>query len=78
MCRYVDDFESGIGSCFDKMCLCGINVEFVYGSGLVEGNDLKYICYLVDYVDQDIYFYSLYKELLGVLVDCIEMRLVDV
>ena len=53
----------------------GINVEFVHGSGSVEGNDLKYICYSADH---DTYFHSSYKELLGVLADRIEMRPADV
>ncbi|XP_058958293.2 TATA box-binding protein-associated factor RNA polymerase I subunit B isoform X1 [Pocillopora verrucosa] len=77
-CRHVDDPESGTGSCFDKMHSRGINVEFVHGSGSVEGNDLKYICYSADHADQDTYFHSSYKELLGVLADRIEMRPADV
>lgn len=77
-CRHVDDSESGTGSCFDKMRSRGINVEFVHGSGSVEGNDLKYICYSADHADQDTYFHSSYKELLGVLADRIEMRPADV
>ena len=75
-CAHVVDTRNGPAPCFDKTRSRGIQTEKIFGDPFQKDNDLRYIKYSANCVDQNS-FHSSYQTLLTILADRMEMKSMD-